>query len=116
MIKTVLLIILTIFVPPIGVFLVAGCGVDLLINILLTCLGYFPGHIHAFYVEYMYFKKRDEARSGMYTSPAPGIYSAKVQNGGYAVAPGPGPGVAGSSAAGVGAPPAAGGQTYGTLR
>jgi uncharacterized membrane protein YqaE (UPF0057 family) len=38
--KTLLLILITIFVPPIGVFLVAGCGMDLLINILLTCLGY----------------------------------------------------------------------------
>ncbi|MBE7179895.1 MAG: YqaE/Pmp3 family membrane protein [Terriglobus roseus] len=29
--------------PPVGVFLVAGCGADLLINICLTILGYFPG-------------------------------------------------------------------------
>ncbi len=27
-------------VPPIGVFMIAGCGADLLINILLTCLGF----------------------------------------------------------------------------
>ncbi|KAF2764050.1 hypothetical protein EJ03DRAFT_332198 [Teratosphaeria nubilosa] len=33
-------------VPPLGAFFVAGCGADLLINILLTILGYFPGHIH----------------------------------------------------------------------
>jgi uncharacterized membrane protein YqaE (UPF0057 family) len=49
-------------VPPIGVFMIAGCGADLLINIALTilgklcfgthvvrrltALGYFPGHIH----------------------------------------------------------------------
>lgn len=26
-------------VPPVGVFLIAGCGADLLINICLTCLG-----------------------------------------------------------------------------
>ncbi|KAF2201036.1 hypothetical protein GQ43DRAFT_372406, partial [Delitschia confertaspora ATCC 74209] len=71
-------------VPPLGVFLVAGCGVDLLINILLTCLGYFPGHIHAFYVEYVYYKRRDEARAGMVSSaPAPGVYSERVQRGGY---------------------------------
>lgn len=31
--------ILSTAVPPIGVFLVAGCGADLLINILLTILG-----------------------------------------------------------------------------
>lgn len=37
-------------VPPIGVYAVAGCGADLLINILLTCLGYVlspsPNRIH----------------------------------------------------------------------
>jgi hypothetical protein len=27
-------------VPPLGVYAVAGCGVDLLINIMLTILGY----------------------------------------------------------------------------
>ena len=27
-------------VPPLGVFLVAGCGADLLVNLLLTFLGY----------------------------------------------------------------------------
>jgi len=83
MISALLLIIITIFVPPIGVFLVAGCGADLFINILLTLLGYFPGHIHAFYVEYVYYKRRDEARAGIYDSrPAAGVYSDRVQNGG----------------------------------
>ncbi|KAF2105661.1 hypothetical protein BDV96DRAFT_461716, partial [Lophiotrema nucula] len=83
MIKTIFLIIITIFLPPVGVFLVAGCGADLLINILLTVLGYFPGHIHAFYIEYVYYKRRDQARAGIYEArPAPGVYSAKVQAGG----------------------------------
>ncbi|KAJ4336260.1 hypothetical protein N0V87_005552 [Didymella glomerata] len=83
MIKTILLIILTIFLPPVGVFIVAGCGADVLINILLTILGYFPGHIHAFYIEYVYYKRRDEIRDGTYDgSLAPGVYSKKVQNGG----------------------------------
>ncbi|KAF3073601.1 plasma membrane proteolipid 3 [Trichoderma afarasin] len=43
-------IILAIILPPIGVFLERGCGADLLINILLTILGYFPGIIHALYI------------------------------------------------------------------
>jgi uncharacterized membrane protein YqaE (UPF0057 family) len=35
-------------VPPIGVFLVAGCGADLLINICLTLLGYvLPSFLHS---------------------------------------------------------------------
>jgi uncharacterized membrane protein YqaE (UPF0057 family) len=97
--KTVLLIFITIFIPPIGVFLVAGCGIDLLINILLTCLGYvpthsplthnvltlrsyIPGHIHAFYLEYVFYKKRDEARAGIVTQRAAGVYSERVQRGG----------------------------------
>ncbi|KAF1941175.1 UPF0057-domain-containing protein [Clathrospora elynae] len=88
MIKTIFLVLITIFLPPVGVFLVAGCGADLFINILLTLLGYFPGHIHAFYVEYVYIKRRDEVRAGIYNArPAPGVYSQKVQNGGHRSVP-----------------------------
>ncbi|KAF9647588.1 UPF0057-domain-containing protein [Thelephora ganbajun] len=36
--------------PPLGVALERGCGADLLINILLTLLGYIPGIIHALYI------------------------------------------------------------------
>ncbi|PBP19067.1 plasma membrane proteolipid 3, partial [Diplocarpon rosae] len=43
-------IILAIVLPPLGVFLERGCGADLLINILLTILGYIPGIIHALYI------------------------------------------------------------------
>jgi len=34
----------SIIFPPLGVFAKRGCGCDLLINILLTILGYFPGN------------------------------------------------------------------------
>ncbi|KAF2651267.1 hypothetical protein K491DRAFT_550072, partial [Lophiostoma macrostomum CBS 122681] len=73
-------------VPPVGVFLISGCGADLLINILLTILGYFPGHIHAFYLEYVYYSRRDQARAGvdpLVNGRAPGVYSERVQSGGY---------------------------------
>lgn len=43
-------IIIAVILPPLGVFLERGCGSDLLINILLTILGYIPGIIHALYV------------------------------------------------------------------
>ncbi|PNS20236.1 hypothetical protein CAC42_5686 [Sphaceloma murrayae] len=46
----ILKIIIAIFLPPVGVFLERGCGADLLINILLTVLGYIPGIIHALYI------------------------------------------------------------------
>jgi len=47
-----LLIIIALIFPPLAVFMITGCGCDLLINILLTCLGYIPGHIHAFWLIY----------------------------------------------------------------
>jgi uncharacterized membrane protein YqaE (UPF0057 family) len=40
-------LILGIFLPPIGVFMTFGVGPTLLINILLTLLGWVPGSIHA---------------------------------------------------------------------
>uniref|UniRef100_B8HSV6 Stress induced hydrophobic peptide n=1 Tax=Cyanothece sp. (strain PCC 7425 / ATCC 29141) TaxID=395961 RepID=B8HSV6_CYAP4 len=38
------------FIPPLGVFLTTGVGPTLLINILLTVLGWLPGSIHAVWV------------------------------------------------------------------
>jgi uncharacterized membrane protein YqaE (UPF0057 family) len=43
-------IILGILVPPVGVFMTVGVGATLLINILLTLLGWLPGSIHALWV------------------------------------------------------------------
>ena len=43
-------IIIAILLPPLGVFLQVGFGVDFWINILLTLLGYFPGLVHAIWI------------------------------------------------------------------
>lgn len=43
-------IILSVLIPPLGVFLQVGIGIDFWINIVLTLLGYFPGLIHAIWV------------------------------------------------------------------
>lgn len=37
-------LILAVIFPPLGVFVERGCGVDLLINIALTILGFIPGN------------------------------------------------------------------------
>lgn len=42
--------ILSIIIPPLGVFLQVGVGKHFWINILLTILGYVPGIIHALWV------------------------------------------------------------------
>ncbi|CAG9943914.1 unnamed protein product [Clonostachys rosea f. rosea IK726] len=47
-------IIFAVILPPLGVFLERGCGVDLLINIPLTILGWLPGLIHALYIIFKY--------------------------------------------------------------
>ena len=43
-------IILAIILPPLGVFLQVGFGLQFWINIVLTLLGYIPGIIHAIWV------------------------------------------------------------------
>lgn len=45
-----LTIILNILLPPLAVYMHHGVGQDLLINILLTIIGWIPGVIHAFLV------------------------------------------------------------------
>jgi uncharacterized membrane protein YqaE (UPF0057 family) len=43
-------ILLAILLPPLGVFLQVGLGLQFWVNILLTLLGYIPGIIHAIYI------------------------------------------------------------------
>lgn len=43
-------ILLAVLLPPVGVFLQVGFGLQFWINILLTLLGYIPGIIHAVWV------------------------------------------------------------------
>jgi uncharacterized membrane protein YqaE (UPF0057 family) len=41
---------ISILIPPLGVFLQVGFGLQFFVNILLTILGYIPGVIHAAYI------------------------------------------------------------------
>ncbi|MEX3070961.1 YqaE/Pmp3 family membrane protein [Vibrio alginolyticus] len=43
-------ILISILIPPLGVFLHVGLGKHFWLNILLTLLGYIPGIIHAVWV------------------------------------------------------------------
>lgn len=43
-------VIASILLPPLGVFLTMGVGQALVINILLTLLGWVPGVIHALWL------------------------------------------------------------------
>lgn len=76
------IILLTLIFPPLGVLIVVGCGPDLLVNILFCLLGYFPGHIHAFYLIFVAYDRQDKRRKGipMY-GDAFGIFSRRVQEG-----------------------------------
>jgi|SRR4051812_45538939 uncharacterized membrane protein YqaE (UPF0057 family) len=46
----VIRILIAILLPPLGVFLQVGIGLQFWVNILLTILGYIPGIIHAIYI------------------------------------------------------------------
>ncbi|KAK4156456.1 hypothetical protein C8A00DRAFT_30624 [Chaetomidium leptoderma] len=79
----ILIGILSFFFPPLGVAIMAGCGADLLINVLLTIWLWIPGVIHAFYLLFVYYDRRQKYKFG--ASPvhrAPFVYSDKVQSGG----------------------------------
>ncbi|KAL0817712.1 hypothetical protein Bca101_074156 [Brassica carinata] len=43
-------ILLAILLPPLGVFLRYGCGVEFWICLVLTLLGYLPGILYALYI------------------------------------------------------------------
>lgn len=43
-------LILTVLIPPVGVFTKVGLGIPFWINLLLTALGYFPGVFHALWI------------------------------------------------------------------
>lgn len=43
-------VILSILLPPLGVFFQVGFGLQFWINIVLTLLGYIPGVIHAIWI------------------------------------------------------------------
>lgn len=44
------LILLAIFLPPVAVFMKKGAGKDLIINIVLCLLMFFPGMVHALWL------------------------------------------------------------------
>jgi uncharacterized membrane protein YqaE (UPF0057 family) len=64
----VLLVILAILLPPVAVFIRRGCGVDLVINILLTLCGHIPGAIHALYLV-LHDRKRRRHPQAMHSAP-----------------------------------------------
>ena len=43
-------ILLSILIPPLGVFLQVGLGGQFWLNVLLTLLGYIPGLVHAIWI------------------------------------------------------------------
>lgn len=61
----VLLIILSLFVPPIAVAIRRGLfSADFVINVALCILGFVPGLIHAFYLLAKYPRRSSEPASG----------------------------------------------------
>lgn len=43
-------IVLSIIIPPVGVFFKVGLGMHFWVNILLTMFGYIPGLVHAIWI------------------------------------------------------------------
>lgn len=49
---SILVLILTILIPPLGVAVKHGIGKDFIINLILTLIFYVPGLIHGLYVNF----------------------------------------------------------------
>ena len=56
-------VLLAILLPPVGVFLTVGLGLQFWLNILLTIFGYIPGIVHAIWIIATRAKER-EVRAG----------------------------------------------------
>ena len=56
-------VLLAILLPPVGVFLTVGLGLQFWLNILLTIFGYIPGIVHAIWIIATRAKER-EIRAG----------------------------------------------------
>ncbi|EJF63821.1 hypothetical protein BD309DRAFT_975233 [Dichomitus squalens] len=80
----VLLIVVAILFPPAAAAFITGCSCDLLINILLTVLGYLPGHLHAFWLIYKKMQAEERYGRGGYIYVGNGEY----QPAAYQQAPG----------------------------
>ncbi|KAH9968216.1 hypothetical protein BC827DRAFT_1171058 [Russula dissimulans] len=70
----VCLVLVAIIFPPAAAAFLTGCSCDLLINILLTILGYIPGHIHAFWLIYRRMKAEERYGRGRYIYVGNGTY------------------------------------------
>ncbi|KAF8189944.1 hypothetical protein K438DRAFT_1907280 [Mycena galopus ATCC 62051] len=76
----VLLIFVAILFPPrLLRSFITGCSCDLLINILLTVLGYIPGHIHAFWLIYKKMKAEERYGRGGFRYTGNGVYEPIAQ-------------------------------------
>ncbi|PPQ89254.1 hypothetical protein CVT25_001338 [Psilocybe cyanescens] len=83
----VILILVAILFPPAAAGIVTGCSCDLLINILLTILGYIPGHIHAFWLIYKKMQAEERYGNGGFLYVGNGQYQPLYHNNGPAQAP-----------------------------
>ncbi|WVQ98486.1 hypothetical protein IAU59_005612 [Kwoniella sp. CBS 9459] len=64
----ILLILVAIIFPPLAVAMISGCcSADFWINLLLTVLGYIPGHLHAFWIIYKKMRAEESYGPGGYT-------------------------------------------------
>lgn len=53
-------ILLAVLVPPVGILLTYGLSTTLVINILLTLLGYLPGMLHGLWAVLKYYQKLNQ--------------------------------------------------------
>lgn len=56
--------ILSLFLPPVAVWLTEGFGIDFWINLILTLIGIIPGSIHSIYIWVVWVERKWETHHG----------------------------------------------------
>ncbi|TFL04355.1 UPF0057-domain-containing protein [Pterulicium gracile] len=70
----IIAVLLALLFPPVAVALIAGCSCDLLINFLLTLLGWIPGTLHAFWLIYKKMRAEEQYGEGGFRYVGNGTY------------------------------------------
>ncbi|KAG9527965.1 hypothetical protein KCU93_g4718, partial [Aureobasidium melanogenum] len=77
--ETLLLLLLALIAPPISVFMMRGCGHEVVICVVLGLLFLFPGHIYAYYLVAEHLRKKKTGQVVVVETPAQPTKSNVVQ-------------------------------------
>ncbi|KAK4227092.1 hypothetical protein QBC38DRAFT_206313 [Podospora fimiseda] len=74
-------LVVSLLCPPLATGILCGCTPDVLLNLILTFLGWIPGTVHVIYLAFVVYDRKLKAKEG--TKPlrdAPMVFSKRIQD------------------------------------